>query len=644
MCGCPKSQSNYGQVRGVSIDGGCASIMAQLSSGLGGAMPENAMQGADAPAPRWGRVVQVLSLIFSLYVIEQAVEAVLWDTGHLPGAGYIGTDHAGFTPTAECGAGCVRVDQVARGSPLAEAGVAAGDHIRLDNTLDRDRHVRAGDRLDFALKRGDGWAHHEVIAIPIPKVDPKTSWTYVTYDLLTVSTSLFGILIIWRSGGRRTPLLLGLALMCFGLIDSWPQMWEEAYGLFETFATINVAVYSSIFVFFAAFSISFAVEAANLKLGKIKYVFLAFIIVFYAVGFWREYAAIRILTSSKLAYRCHYILQWAFYLASLIYMYMGWKRSGSSERRRYTLMLVAFTMLVLAQILTEFVGEVLGVQDYAANPLELVAATMAGVIAPALFAYAILRHKVFDLGFALNRTLVYGVVSAILLAAFGLIEWAVDHLVPIEGREKNALVDAAIAVVVFLAFHRVRDVVEHGVEALFFRRWQRAEQDLRRFVREAAFFTEASALTNALVEALCRFGEGAQAAVYLEKGRGYALAAGALEIAPAVLEPDLPALVSLRADPKLLEAPEDLPSAALIAPMVNRNEVIGLVMLGAKLGGDSFRPDEIELIGWAVRQVGLDLHALRMEQLEASRVGLSNTVAMLQNEIATLRSIIPQRT
>jgi hypothetical protein len=643
MCGCPKSQSNYGQVRGVSIDGGCASIMAQLSSGLGGAMPENAMHGADAPAPRWGRVVQVLSLIFSLYVIEQAVEAVLWDTGHLPGAGYIGTEHTGFRPAPECGAGCVRVDQVSLHSPLANAGVVAGDHIRFDRTWDQDRHVQAGERLGFALRRG-GWVHRQVVAIPHPKPDTQASLLYVRYDLLSLATSLFGILILLRSGGRRVPLLLGVALMIFGLTDSHPQMWEQTPPVFLLFTFVNTTDFLSIFILFAAFAIAFAAEVGNIRLGILKYLFLLYVFLFYAIGYWREYTELAVLPIYDVATLCLEILTYPLYAASLFYMYVGWKRCSRSERQRYMLMLIAFTLLLLSQVATELLTWSLGAQDYETQPFEQIAAAVAGLIAPALLAYAILRHKVFDLGFALNRTLIYGVVSAILLAAFGLIEWAVDHLVPIEGREKNALVDAAIAVVVFLAFHRVRDVVEHGVEALFFRRWQRAEQDLRRFVREAAFFTDASALTEAFAEALCRFGEGAQAAVYLEKGRGYALAAGALEIAPAVLEPDLSALVSLRADPKLLEAPEDLPSAALIAPMVNRNEVIGLVMLGAKPGGDSFRPDEIELIGWAVRQVGLDLHALRMEQLEASRVGLSNTVAMLQNEIATLRSIIPQRT
>lgn len=605
------------------------------------------MQATGNPAietqgTRWGRVVRVLALIFSIYVVEQAVEAVLWDTGNLPGAGFIGTEHTGFRPAPECGAGCVRVDQVSPHSPLTNVGVVAGDHIRFDRTWDRDRHVQAGERLGFALRRG-GWVHRQVVAISRPKPDTRASSLYVRYDLLSLATSIFGILILLRSGGRRVPLLLGVALMIFGLTDSHPQMWEQTPPAFLLFTFVNTTDFLSIFILFATFAISFAVAVGNIRLGILKYLFLLYVFLFYAIGYWREYTELAVLPIYDVATLCLEILTYPLYAASLFYMYIGWKRSSRSERQRYMLMLIAFTLLVLSQVATELLTWSMGAQDYETQPFEQIAAAVAGLIAPALLAYAILRHKVFDLGFALNRTLVFGVVSTILLAAFGLIEWAVEHVVPIEGREKNALVDAAIAVVVFLAFHRVRDFVEHGVEGLFFRRWQRAEQDLRRFVREAAFFTEAQALTKALAEALCRFGEGAQAALYLEDGRRYTLSAGALEGAPAALGPNLPALVSLRADPKSLEAPAGVQGAALIAPMVNRNQVIGIALLGPKPAGDSFRPDEIELIGWAVRQVGLDLQAVRMEELESCRVSLSNTVAMLQNEIATLRSVIPKR-
>jgi hypothetical protein len=160
-------------------------------------------------------------------------------------------------------------------------------------------------------------------------------------------------------------------------------------------------------------------------------------------------------------------------------------------------------------------------------------------------------------------------------------------------------------------------VVGHGVEHLFFRRWREAEAGLRRFVREAAFVTQPAALTQAFARALTDYGEGAQAAVYLADGRRYQRAAGDVAGLGAQLEPDLAVLVRLRADLKPVEAEnDDALAAALIAPMVNRNEVIGAVVLAPKPSGLDYRPDEIELIGWASRQIGLDLHALKVEQLQ----------------------------
>jgi hypothetical protein len=262
---------------------------------------------------------------------------------------------------------------------------------------------------------------------------------------------------------------------------------------------------------------------------------------------------------------------------------------------------------------------------------------LAGVIAPVLFAYAILKDRILDLGFALNRTLVYSLVSAILLGAFGLIEWGVDHFLKIEGREKNALIDAAIALGVFLTFHRVRDFVEKAVEALFFRSWQEKEAKLRRFVTEAAFITDRDALLRSLCAALSAFADGAETAIYLA-GKELAferLSGTVADIADELSENDT-ALVTLRAERKPIEpdASASLLKASLCAPMTYGSDVRGFVLFGFRPDGADFRPDEVELIGWATLQVGLDLHALGIEQLEHSN-------AMLRREVTVLRTLIP---
>jgi hypothetical protein len=192
------------------------------------------------------------------------------------------------------------------------------------------------------------------------------------------------------------------------------------------------------------------------------------------------------------------------------------------------------------------------------------------------------------------------------------------------------VVDALIAVCIYLTFHRVRDVVEHAVERIFFRRWQQADAAFRRFVKEAAYFTDSSALIRGIVQALSHYAEGAEVAVYLAGANDFARLAGEIAGVGKRLDPNLAGLLAVRTDLKAIEAHEGPLSGCLIAPMVTRNTVTGLAILGPKPSGLNYRPDEIELISWGARQVGLDLYALRVETLEKERGELQTANAQLE--------------
>ncbi len=62
--------------------------------------------------------------------------------------------------------------------------------------------------------------------------------------------------------------------------------------------------------------------------------------------------------------------------------------------------------------------------------------------------------------------------------------------------------------------------------------------------------------------------------------------------------------------------PADAGGAVLAVPMLHRGQLDGFVLVGRRPRGDAYRPDQIELLQLAVRQVGLDFYALRVEDLE----------------------------
>ena len=170
-----------------------------------------------------------------------------------------------------------------------------------------------------------------------------------------------------------------------------------------------------------------------------------------------------------------------------------------------------------------------------------------------------------------------------------------------------------------LLFHRIRDFVEQVIERLFFRNWHRNEAALKRFVGSAAHVEKPTALAAQFVAELGHFSGGAAAALYVRRPEGdYASAAG------ATIDADDPALAAMRAEQAHI-VPAEVGSttpAALALPMMHQAALAGFVLLGPKPTGEDYRPDEIEVVGWATQQVGLDLQAIRVRELELANVKL----------------------
>jgi GAF domain-containing protein len=563
-------------------------------------------------------IVHVLCLVWAVFVIIENVQETLWFVpgGTVGTGGTIGADFGDLV-----GSGYVRIDNVDRNGPMAGAGAVSGDTAKFDRPYYYlRRRIWPGEQIGLTLAHGAHVKHVTVETVPRPApAGTLLNWLQFFYDVATAIGALFGLFIILRSRRNPTTWLLGMALLTYGLITTFPELWFSGAFIFPLADMLGEANLFAISVLFYAFAASFYRDTVG---AITPFAFRTYAIVVAAFWAFDEVAgllAIDAMSQSTLIVLENIIFNIG-YVLGFYYIVRGWRRSAADVQQRYALLLVATAAIVAAQA-SDVAIELVDGENFQLAFLAVNIILSLGIAYP-LFTYAILRHKVFDLGFAVNRTLVYSVVSAILLAAFALIEWAVGHFVPMLGREKNALIDAAFALGVSLTFHRLSGVVEHGIERLFFRRWQEAEAALRRFVRESAFVRSPETLARAFAAALSRFADGASIAVYLmDDSTQPRKAASARDASPEELDVDDPALVALRAELKPVE-PAIVGShiaAALCVPMVNRNEVVGVVLLGQKESRMSYRPDEIDLIGWATHQVGLDLYALKIEQLEQER-------------------------
>jgi hypothetical protein len=103
---------------------------------------------------------------------------------------------------------------------------------------------------------------------------------------------------------------------------------------------------------------------------------------------------------------------------------------------------------------------------------------------------------------------------------------------------------------------------------------------------------------------------------------------------PARVAADADAAVALRAEmaPQLVSI-GDASGGQLALPMNHRGALYGFVLLGPKPNGESYRPAECEALDFAVRQIGLDLHALRVELLEREVQQLTQHTEQQRNEL-----------
>jgi hypothetical protein len=507
----------------------------------------------------------------------------------------------------------VKIDKIDPGSPLAAFGLKKGDAVAFDRISDGARFVFGTDeQIGMTVGSGDARRHVTVQPVARSRVDRDTAVGYVLVTINSLAALMLAGLIGLRRAASPSARLLALVL----LIETSFAAQFMSGGALMSFARQVLAPLVSLVAFcgFLMFSARFPNDASSHVPGWVRRASLPLIVCFVAYGILVSAHRYEWLTLGPAWQFAMPVFAVLFVLFSGVNLWRAFRQSTGAERQRVQWVGIAISVRFALLALQTIPGlAFVATTEY--TEVQIVVTILANFA----LAYGILRHRVFDVGLAVNRALVYGIVSLVLLVSFGLLEWTAHHFVSFEEAEKNTLVDAGIALGLYLVFHRLRHSVEHFVERLFFHKWHANEERLRRFVKQAAHVTAPPALVDATLTALQNFSGDAGAALYrLENGR-YVLAVSTGLAAPQTAGIDDPVAVALRTD-QAASVPADCASAlpgALALPMTLRGELQGFILLGQKPNGGAYRPDEIAVLEFAAHQVGLDLQALRSDQLEA---------------------------
>jgi hypothetical protein len=177
-------------------------------------------------------------------------------------------------------------------------------------------------------------------------------------------------------------------------------------------------------------------------------------------------------------------------IASMASLVVRFRRSRGVERQQLKWMAAAAALVVASWLVNAFFDQAVGKDISLILPLTLLAL-------PAAATTAILRYRLYDLGLVVNRTLVYGALTAALAGAYiGIVLLLQLALEPLTSDSGLAIAGSTLAVAAL--FRPLRGRIQELVDRRFYRRRYDAARTVEGFSARLRDEVELEALSAEL--------------------------------------------------------------------------------------------------------------------------------------------------
>jgi hypothetical protein len=530
------------------------------------------------------------------------------------------------------------VTSVDRRGPAARAGLRRGDLIdfRANSLVERYSLLEAplnGRPLILSVHRG--LLQRELTVVPRA---PILTWNFWVFTFAALWLLLFAMLIAWRGADLPQMRLLSLWIATFvitgALIDfAMPGAW--AYVL----QNISASVVGPLSVaLLAAFASGFARPLSRPRriAQWLCYTFLAIFTAISLVGT----AGVITLRFDPLPFvegNAGLASVAAGVLLAALCGLLAIAASRGVERQR-----AVWTLVPLAAFFCFFiVGLVASASSpsFASTIVVGIVSTLVLLTAPVALTYAALSRRLIDVGFFLNRAAVFTIVSAIVIGAFVLAEWAASAWLASTTHTTSAFIGMLVALGLGISLRYIHRNVERFVDRVFFRKRHEDESALRRFAHEASYISDRATLLDRAVKVVIGHTSADDAEILVRDGAAYAFATDGRRT--EVGEND-PGIVALRAwnKPIDLHAFSDSQLRGEFAfPMISRGDLVGALICGRKRDGEAYAPDESEALLALAHGVGTALDTLS-SQSNGVLESIRETQALMLQELQKLPQAI----
>jgi hypothetical protein len=481
-------------------------------------------------------------------------------------------------------------------------GVKVGDRIDMPATSTAERYrlvspVRANWKL-HVIRQGTPQivtvTQRETRAAPIAIDVP-----LIALFFSTIVSVIVGAFTLWR---RPSPATLFFGLYCaqtiptiptISLFESTPDWFLGAFAPSWVLLTNDVGIFA-----LAMFALRFPEVPQGLMWSRIlriaNFVFAGTSVFFLAraaLVFPLDFTNVWIDTAPAVV----------AVITIIAIVSRSFARAGGEARRRLG--------WVLAGVISGGITGFIGYSDSNAGgpivyPVWISDAGFLQAALPLLLGYAILRHRVLDIGLAINRGLVYATITLTLVILVSFVDWLSGRFI---GGRFSLVLEALVTVAFGVALNWFHARIETIVDRVFFRERYRAERHLTVRIRALDFASQSATVDRALVVEAGAILKLVSAAVYRRTPEGgYACAiAHGWESTPHFDDDDL-IVRTLRAGEKIVVLDESgiqddrfpLGDARpdIVIPLAIRHELRGFLFYGHRTGGATLDPEERGLL------------------------------------------------
>lgn len=537
---------------------------------------------------------------------------------------------------------------VQRGRPAAQAGIRPGDRLDMAAMpLSSRRYLVTGyggaldgTRATFVVRRGRDERTVSLVAIPHPRTLLDNVTDLVLMFAATAFILISAALVLLRPSKMTWAFFIygafggvGGSVLGLAAVPDW---------LYVVFSIVIEPLNTLAWIPFALFALRFPSDTAAGWRLPAQRVLLWSLIPLVPFTIWTSAGALFALPPPDIDLDLQGLLTAAGFVFAAVTFWVTYSGASALDRARLRWVMVGMILGDAGIVSYTIASSIPGVAIPLSIPAVNLLASMQIAI-PITVAYAVVKHRVFDVRFVIGRAVVYGLLTSTLLVAIAVLDFLIGQV--LSETHIATIIEAVAAVAVGLSLNTLHRWLERFVDATLFRSRRRAERRLKRIARGLVHADSAAAVTRVVVAEPYDAYQLGSAALFTRRGESFVRdeALGWKDAQLQSIAVDASIVLQLLGSQRPVAAhdavwePHDLPTGvaypSLAMPVFVRGVLDAIVFYGPHASGEDLDPEEVAVLDDLLGAAGAAYDHC------AADVALAK-MALLEAEVTSLRGLV----